>query len=180
MLVQASWTDRLRLLQRVIRLVLKRGQTILIIVGEAERAEWVAGLLRDDETGISPVCFHSGLSDQLKAEMWNQIHRKVVRVVVGTRSAIFLPLTEIGAIWVEGEDDAALKEPQEPRYHARDVAWLRAQNEQAVLILSSAHPSLESRTAVEQRGIVIQKPMPPDARPNVQLLIYASTVGAQY
>ncbi len=168
-LVQASWTDRLRLLQRVIRLIFKRGQTILLIVGEAERAEWVAGLLRDDEAGISPICFHSGLPDQLKAEMWNQIHQKIVHVVVGTRSAIFLPLTEIGAIWVEGEDDAALKEPQEPRYHARDVAWLRAQNEQAVLILSSAHPSLESRTAVEQRGIVIQKLMPPEARPNVQI-----------
>ena len=169
-LVQASWADRLRLLQQAIPFVLERGQTILLIVGEAERAEWVAGLLRDDEAGISPVCFHSGLSDQLKAEMWDQIHRKVVRVVVGTRSAVFLPLTAIGVIWVEGEDDAALKEPQEPRYHAREVAWLRAQNEQAVLVLSSAHPSLESRAAVKQRGIAIQKLVPPGARPNVQVV----------
>ena len=169
-LVQACWADRLRLLQRVIRLALKREQTILLIVGEAERAEWVAGLLRDDEAGISPICFHSGLSDQLKTEMWNQIHRKDIRVVVGTRSAVFLPLTSIGAIWVEGEDDAALKEPQEPRYHTRDVAWLRAQNEQTLLILSSAHLSLESRTAVEQRGIVIQKLMLPNTRPNVQIV----------
>lgn len=169
-LVQASWADRLRLLQQTIPFVLERGQTILLIVGEAERAEWVAGLLRDDEAGISPVCFHSGLSDQLKIEMWDQIHRKVVRVVVGTRSAVFLPLTAIGVIWVEGEDDAALKEPQEPRYHARDVAWLRAKNEQAVLVLSSAHPSLESRAAVEQRGIAIQKLVPPGARPNVQVV----------
>ena len=169
-LVQASWADRLRLLQQTIPFVLERGQTILLIIGEAERAEWVAGLLRDDEAGISPVCFHSGLSDQLKTEMWDQIHRKVVRVVVGTRSAVFLPLTAIGVIWVEGEDDAALKEPQEPRYHAREVAWLRAQNEQAVLVLSSAHPSLESRAAVEQRGIAIQKLVPPGARPNVQVV----------
>ncbi len=169
-LVQASWADRLRLLQQTIPFVLERGQTILLIVGEAERAEWVAGLLHDDEAGISPVCFHSGLSDQLKIEMWDQIHRKVVRVVVGTRSAVFLPLTAIGVIWVEGEDDAALKEPQEPRYHARDVAWLRAKNEQAVLVLSSAHPSLESRAAVEQRGIAIQKLVPPGARPNVQVV----------
>src|SRR5205085_4543508 len=136
----------------------------------AERAEWVAGLLRDDEAGISPICFHSGLPDQLKTEMWNQIHQKVARVVVGTRSAVFLPLTAIGAIWVEGEDDAALKEPQEPRYHARDVAWLRAQNDQAVLILGSDHPSLESRTAVEHRGIVIQKLRPPGARPTVHIV----------
>jgi primosomal protein N' (replication factor Y) len=169
-LVQASWSDRLRLLQQAVRLVLDRGQTVLIIVGETERAQWVAGLIRHDEMGIPPICFHSGLSDKLKNEMWDQIHRQIVRVVVGTRSAIFLPLTTIGVIWIEGEEDAALKEPQEPRYHARDVAWLRAQNERAVLVLSSAHPSLEIRAAVEQRGVVIHKAMPSDARPNVQVV----------
>jgi primosomal protein N' (replication factor Y) len=150
--------------------VLDRGQTFLIIVGEAERAQWVAGLIRDDEMGISPVCFHSGLSDQLKSEMWDQIHRQVVRLIVGTRSAIFLPLTAIGAIWVEGEEDAALKEPQEPRYHARDVAWLRAQDEQTLLVLSSAHPSLEIRAAVEQRGIVVRKSMPSDLQPSIRVV----------
>ncbi len=169
-LVQAPWTDRLGLLQQAVRLVLERGRTVLIIVGEAERAQWVAGLIRDDETGISPVCFHSGLSDQVKAEMWDQIHRQVARVVVGTRSAIFLPLSAIGAIWVEGEEDAALKEPQEPRYHAREVAWLRAQDEQAVLVLSSSHPSLETKTTVERRGLVVRKPVPSDARPSIQVV----------
>lgn len=169
-LVQASWTDRLRLLQQAVHLMLDRGQTVLIIVGEAERAQWIAGLIRNEETGISPVCFHSGLSDQLKAEMWGQIHRQIVRVVVGTRSAIFLPLTAIGTIWIEGEEDAALKEPQEPRYHARDVAWLRAQDERAVLVLSSAHPSLETKDAVEQRGIVVHNPVLSSARPNVQVV----------
>lgn len=169
-LLQAPWTDRLGLLQQTIRLVLDRGQTVLILVGEAERAEWVAGLIRDDERGVSPVCVHSGLSDQAKAELWDQIHRQVVRVVVGTRSTVFLPLTTIGAIWVEGEEDAALKEAQEPRYHAREVAWLRAQEEQAVLVLSSSHPSLETRTAVERRGVIARKPIPSDARPNVQII----------
>ena len=169
-LVQAPWTDRLGLLQQAVRLVLDRRQTVLIIVGEAERAQWVTGLIRDDESGISPVCFHSGLSDQVKAEMWDQIHQQIVRVVVGTRSAIFLPLTAIGAIWVEGEEDAALKEPQEPRYHAREVAWLRAQDEQAVLVMSSSHPSLETRAVVEQRGIVVRKLVPCDARPSIQVV----------
>jgi primosomal protein N' (replication factor Y) len=157
-------------LQQTIHLMLDRGQTALIIVGEAERAQWIAGLIRNEETGISPTCFHSGLSDQLKAEIWDQIHRQIVRVVVGTRSAIFLPLTTIGMIWIEGEEDAALKEPQEPRYHARDVAWLRAQDEQAVLVLSSAHPSLETKDAVEQRGIVVHHPLPSRARANIQIV----------
>ena len=169
-LLQGPWTDRLGQLRKAVRLVLDRGQTVLIIVGEAERAQWVAGLIRDDETGIAPVCFHSGLSDQMKAEMWDQIYRQIVRVVVGTRSAIFLPLHELGAIWIEGEEDAALKEAQEPRYHAREVAWLRAQDDQAVLVLSSSHPSIETRAAVEQRGLVVRKIMPSDARPSVQVV----------
>ena len=169
-LVQAPWTDRLNLMQRAVLQVLDRRQTVLIIVGEAERAQWIAGLIRDDEAGISPVCFHSGLSDQVKAEMWDQIHRQIVRVVVGTRSAIFLPMTAIGMIWIEGEEDTALKEAQEPRYHAREVAWLRAQDDPAVLVLSSAHPSLETRVAVEQRGIVVRKSMASDVRPRVQLV----------
>ncbi|MEP6958685.1 MAG: primosomal protein N' [Nitrospirota bacterium] len=169
-LVQASWADRFRLLLQTIRLVLDRRQTVLIIVGEAERAQWVAGLIRDDETGISPVCFHSGLSAQVKVEMWDQIYRQVVRVVVGTRSAIFLPMTAIGVIWVEGEEDAALKEAQEPRYHAREVAWLRARDEPAVLVLSSSHPSLETRAAVKQPGVVVCKHIPSDERPSVQIV----------
>jgi len=169
-LVQAPWADRLGLLQQTIRLVLDRGQTVLILVGEAERAQWVAGLIRDDERGISPVCVHSGLSDQVKAELWDQIQRQVARVIVGTRSAIFLPLTTIGVIWIEGEEDAAFKEAQEPHYHARDVAWLRAQTEQAVLVLSSSHPCLETKATVEQHGIVIRKLIPPDLRPSVQIV----------
>jgi len=169
-LVQASWGDRLRLLQDAIRLALDRGKAVLIIVGEAERAQWVTGLICNHETGISPVSFHSGLSDQMKAEIWDQIHRQVVRVVVGTRSAVFLPLTGIGVIWIEGEEDAALKEAQEPRYHARDVGWLRAQDEQAVLVLSSSHPSLETRAAVEQRGVVVRKSILFEERPSVQVV----------
>lgn len=169
-LVQAPWADRLNLLQQTIRLILDRGQTILILVGEAERAQWVADLIRDDRRNIAPACFHSGLSDQAKAELWDQIHRQVVRVIVGTRSAIFLPLTAIGAMWVEGEEDAAFKEAQEPRYHARDVAWLRAQTERTVLILSSSHPFLETRANVEQGGVLIYKSIPSDTRPAVQVL----------
>jgi primosomal protein N' (replication factor Y) (superfamily II helicase) len=169
-LVQAPWADRLTLLRQTVLLVLDRRQTVLIIVGEAERAQWVADLVRDDEAGISPICFHSGLSDQARAEMWDQIHRQAVRVVVGTRSAIFLPLTAIGAIWIEGEEDAALKEAQEPRYHAREVAWLRVQDDPAVLVLSSSHPSLEIKAAVKQRGIIVSKSIASDARPSIQVV----------
>jgi len=169
-LVQASWDDRLQLLRRAVRLVLDRIKTVLIIVGEAERAHWISNSICNHEIGISPVCFHSGLSDQVKAEIWGKIHRQVIRVVVGTRSAIFLPLTGIGLIWVEGEEDTALKEAQEPRYHARDVAWLRAQEEQATLVLSSSHPCLETRAAVQQCGVFVCKSLPTEERPRIQVV----------
>jgi len=169
-LVQAPWGGRLRLLQDAIRLTLDQSKSALIIVGEAERAQWIRDSICDHETGISAVCFHSGLSDHVKAEIWDRIHRQMVRVVVGTRSAIFLPLAAIGVIWVEGEEDAALKEVREPRYHARDVAWLRVQDEQAVLVLSSSHPSLETRAAVGQRGAVVRQSIPLEERPNVQVV----------
>ncbi|MGH7183843.1 MAG: replication restart helicase PriA, partial [Nitrospiraceae bacterium] len=61
-------------------------------------------------------------------------------------------------------------EAQEPRYHARDVGWLRAQDEQAVLVLSSSHPSLETRAAVEQRGVVVRKSILFEERPSVQVV----------
>lgn len=73
-------------------------------------------------------------------------------------------------MWVEGEEDAAFKEAQEPRYHARDVAWLRAQTERTVLILSSSHPSLETRANVKQGGVLIHKSVPSDTRPAVQVV----------
>ena len=62
------------------------------------------------------------------------------------------PLRSPGLIWVDGEEDSALKEPQEPHYHVRDVAWMRAQQESALLVYGSAHPSLEviSEGAIER------------------------------
>ena len=105
-LLQSPWTDRLGLLQQAVRLVLDRGQTVLIIVGEAERAQWVASLIRDDERGISPVCFHSGLSALTKLEIWDQIHRQIVRVVVGTRSD---SLTDPAPMQCQQENDAHLR-----------------------------------------------------------------------
>ena len=67
------------------------------------------------------------------------------KVVVGARSAIFAPLKNIGAIIIDEEHEASYKQDSNPRYHARDVAVLRAQYNQAVLLLGSATPSLESR-----------------------------------
>ena len=158
LLVRASWPDRLAWLCRAVRDTLALDKQVLIVTGEAERAEEIARCLRGDNPSVSTVCVHSGVPEYVRAEQWRRIEQRQIRVVIGTRSAIFLPLHSPGLIWVEGEEHTALKEPQEPRYHAREVAWHRAQLEQAVLVLSSAHPSIETLTAVESGGRVFQMP----------------------
>lgn len=169
-LLQAPWFERSALLCQTVQEVLELGKTVLVIVGEAERAEWIARSIREQDPDVSASCFHSGLPDHVRAELWQQIDRRRVRVVVGTRSAIFLPLRDIGMIWVEGEEDSALKEPQEPHYHARNVAWFRAQAEQALLVLSSAHPCLETQVTVESNGRLLHVSRSADTAPAIQLV----------
>src|SRR5436189_5419180 len=92
---------------------------------------------------------HSGLSDGERHDQWHRIRRGDVDVVVGTRSAIFTPLERIGLIVVDEEHDSSYKQDESPRYHGRDVAIVRAQMEQALVVLGSATPSLESAANAE-------------------------------
>ncbi len=87
---------------------------------------------------------HSGLSDGERYDQWQRIRRGDVDVVVGTRSAIFAPLANIGLIVVDEEHDGSYKQEESPRYHGRDVAVVRARAAGALIVLGSATPSLES------------------------------------
>lgn len=169
-LIHAPWAVRLASLQQMVSLTACGSKkTCLIIVGEAEKAEWLAdSLRRDSERTV--VCFHSGLPSDVRARIWEQISQGTVGVVVGTRSAVFLPVRDLGLVWVDEEEDSALKEPQEPRYHARDVAWTRVQDEQAVLVLSSSHPSLETIEQVKHGGRLLHQSPPLESRPTVQVV----------
>ncbi|HEY6974356.1 MAG TPA: hypothetical protein VI359_08635, partial [Nitrospiraceae bacterium] len=168
-LIHAPWAVRLASLQQMVSFACGRKKTSLIIVGEAEKAEWLAdSLCRDSERTV--VCFHSGLPSDVRARIWEQISQGTVGVVVGTRSAVFLPVRDLGLVWVDEEEDSALKEPQEPRYHARDVAWTRVQEEQAVLVLSSSHPSLETIERVKHGGRLLHQSPPLESRPTVQVV----------
>jgi len=99
----------------------------------------------------SIAVLHSGLSTGERYDEWRRAHRGEVRIVVGARSAIFAPLPNPGIIIVDEEHDSSYKQGESPRYHARDVAIMRAKMEQAVCVLGSATPSLESFHNV-QRG----------------------------
>src|SRR5512143_217062 len=94
--------------------------------------------------GEDVAILHSGLSDDERAEQWHRIRRGEARIVVGTRSAVFAPVHDLALIIVDEEHDNSYKQEETPRYHARDVAIIRAKNAGSAVVLGSATPSLES------------------------------------
>jgi primosomal protein N' (replication factor Y) len=94
--------------------------------------------------GETVSVLHSGLSGAERHAQWWRIREGYARVVIGARSAVFAPLTDVGLIVVDEEQEASYKQEESPRYHARDVAVVRAKLEGAPVVLGSATPSLES------------------------------------
>ena len=129
----------LRLADRVRR----RGRGVLLLVPEIALTPSVAALFRG-AFGDRVAIQHSGLSDGERHDQWHRIRRGDVDVVVGTRSAVFAPLRELGLVIVDEEHDGSYKQEETPRYHGRDVAVVRAHQAGALVVLGSATPSMES------------------------------------
>ena len=129
----------LRLADRVCR----TGRQVLLMVPEIALTPSVAALFRA-AFGTRVAIQHSALSDGERHDQWQRIRRGEIDVVVGTRSAVFAPLPRVGLIIVDEEHDTSYKQEESPRYHGRDVAIVRASLEQALVVLGSATPSLES------------------------------------
>src|SRR3984885_3395944 len=126
-----------------IQAALSRGKTAIVLVPEIALTLWVGRLVRA-RFGDSVAVLHSGLPDIERAREWWRVRRGQARVVVGTRSAVFAPLENLGLIIVDEEQEAAYKQEKTPRYNGRDVAVYRARLEGAVALLGSATPSLET------------------------------------
>jgi primosomal protein N' (replication factor Y) len=94
--------------------------------------------------GRQVAVLHSGLSDGERYDAWLALRSGERRIAVGARSAVFAPLPDLGAIVVDEEHEASYKQGESPRYHAREVAIVRAREAGAVCVLGSATPSLES------------------------------------
>jgi primosomal protein N' (replication factor Y) len=94
--------------------------------------------------GAAPAEWHSGVGGARRRQTWEQVARGEARIVVGARSALFLPFADLGLIVVDEEHDASFKQDEGFTYHARDLAVARAKIERAPIILASATPSLES------------------------------------
>jgi len=147
--------------------VLESGRSAILLVPEIGLTPAVAADLHQifgDEVAI----LHSALSDKERAEQWHRIKRGDARMVVGTRSAVFAPVADLALIIVDEEHDSSYKQEETPRYHARDVAVVRAKMANAVVVLGSATPSLESYfnakknkyALVELPDRVEQRPLP--------------------
>ncbi|MEO8258059.1 MAG: primosomal protein N' [Acidobacteriota bacterium] len=119
------------------------GRRVLMLVPEIALTPAAASLFRQ-AFGAEVAILHSGLSDGERHDEWQRIRRGEVHVVIGTRSAVFAPLDRVGLIVVDEEHDGSYKQEESPRYHGRDVAIVRAQREQALVVLASATPSLET------------------------------------
>jgi primosomal protein N' (replication factor Y) len=122
---------------------LDQGMSAILLVPEIGLTPQTAGLL-DQAFGQKVALLHSALTPQERSEQWRRIRSGDAPIVVGTRSAIFAPAPKLGLIVVDEEHDQSYKQEETPRYNARDVAVMRAKLEEAVVVLGSATPSLES------------------------------------
>ena len=122
---------------------LAAGKSALLLVPEigltpGTAAQMVAAF------GGDVALLHSQLTPDERAEQWHRIRRGEARVVIGTRSAVFAPMPELGLILVDEEHDGSYKQEETPRYHGRDVAVMRGKLLGCTVVLGSATPSLES------------------------------------
>lgn len=122
---------------------LAQGRTAIVLVPEIALTLWLSRLARA-RFGADVAVLHSGLSDKERAREWWRVRRGEVRVVLGTRSAVFAPLDNLGLIIVDEEQEGSYKQEETPRYNGRDAAVVRASLVNAVALLGSATPSLES------------------------------------
>jgi primosomal protein N' (replication factor Y) (superfamily II helicase) len=131
---------------QAIRAALGRVHTAIVLVPEIsltpQTVERFKGRFADIQDAVAVL--HSHLSEGERHDEWHKIHSGRARIAIGARSAIFAPLKNLGLIVVDEEHETTYKQEEAPRYHARDVAIVRAKIEKCVVVLGSATPSLES------------------------------------
>lgn len=130
---------------QLIQDVIERGKEAIVLVPEISLTPQFIQNFKQ-RFGNRIAVLHSGLSNGEKYDEYRKIQRKEVSIVIGARSAIFAPLTNIGSIIVDEEHSSTYKQENNPKYYAIDIAIARARYHQCPLILGSATPSLESYT----------------------------------
>ena len=122
---------------------IRLGRQVILMVPEIALAVYVEGAFRL-RFGNRIAIYHSGLSEGERYDQWMRIVRGEVDLVIGARSALFAPLPRLGLIVVDEEHDSSYKQEVSPRYQARDAAIVRAMIEEALVVLGSGTPSVQS------------------------------------
>lgn len=131
--------------------VLKDGKNVIVMVPEISLTPQMVALFKG-RYGNEVAIFHSALSMGERKDEYRRVKNGKVKIVVGTRSAVFAPFENLGLIVIDEEQEHTYKSESSPRYHARDVARFRAKWHGALLLLSSATPSVES-FSLAQKGV---------------------------
>lgn len=165
---------------QIIQGALDKGKTAILLVPEISLTPQMTERFIA-RFGDKVAILHSGLSNGEKYDEWRKVERGDAQVVVGARSAIFAPLKNLGVMIIDEEHEATYKQDSNPRYHAREVAILRSQYNQAALVLGSATPSLESRAragkGVYQHLRLTQRANPLATIPEVQVIDFRDYIG---
>lgn len=152
---------------RIIQGALEKKRTALVLVPEISLTPQVISRF-ESHFPQNIAVLHSRLTPKEKQKEWIKIYNNEASIVIGTRSAIFAPLENLGVIVIDEEHDSSFKQEEKLRYNARDLALIRGKLEKSVVILGSATPSLESYFNVQIKKIrllalperVHQRPLP--------------------
>ena len=128
---------------RAMRTALDRGKSAMMLVPEIALTPVFSDRLRE-HFGQNVAIFHSSLQRGERFDEWTRVKNGEARIVIGTRSAVFAPVKDLGLIVVDEEHESSYRQQDSPYYNGRDTAIVRAQKEAAVVLLGSATPSLES------------------------------------
>lgn len=134
---------------KLIEEMIRRGRGVIVMVPEISLTPQTLQLFHA-RFGDRVAVFHSGLSVGQRMDEWKRVRAGQATIAVGTRSAVFAPLEDIGLIVMDEEQEHTYKSESTPRFHARDVARFRAAAQKALLVMASATPSIESYTHATQ------------------------------
>jgi primosomal protein N' (replication factor Y) len=143
----------------------RQGRGAIVLVPEIALTPQTVSRFRA-HFGDAVAVLHSALSDGERYDAWRALWRGDKRIAVGARSAVFAPLADVGAIVIDEEHEGSYKQSEAPRYHAREVAIMRARLTGAVCLLGSATPSLESwQNAARGKFRLLELPERVEGRP---------------
>jgi len=146
----ATGSGKTEIYLQLAQMIINKGEQVLILVPEIALTPQMVKRVRE-RFGDKVAIYHSGLNDQEKYEQFMRVYDDEISVVVGTRSAVFMPFHKLGLIVVDEEHDHSYKQEKTPCYHCRDLAIKRGEYHHCKVILGSATPALESYARAQKK-----------------------------